>query len=76
MSRKCAVTGKTRMIGNRVSHAKNRTKVALGINIQTKRIFSPKLGRFVKVRISTHALKTTCKKDIFDLCNEMGVSIS
>ena len=61
MSRKCELSDKAGMVGNRVSHAKNRTKVRLLPNIQDKKIYSTKLGKFVKIRLCTSALRTVNK---------------
>ena len=38
MSRKCAISGKGPMVGNNVSHAKNRTKRRFLPNIRTIRV--------------------------------------
>ena len=38
MSRKCAISGKGPMVGNNVSHAKNRTRRRFLPNIRTVRV--------------------------------------
>ena len=58
MPRRCAITGKGGLAGNNVSHANNRTKRRQLPNLQTKKIFVPELGRSVRVRVSTSALRT------------------
>jgi large subunit ribosomal protein L28 len=40
-----------------VSHANNKAKRIFEPNMQTKRLWSPALGRFVKLRISAKGLK-------------------
>ena len=57
MSKYCPVTGKRPMSGNRVSHANNRAKRVFEPNIQSKRLWSPALGRFVKLKVSAKGLK-------------------
>ena len=57
MSKYCPVTGKRPLSGNRVSHANNKAKRIFEPNMQTKRLWSPALGRFVKLRISAKGLK-------------------
>ena len=57
MSKFCPVTGKRPMSGNRVSHANNRAKRVFEPNIQSKRLWSPALGRFVKLKVSAKGLK-------------------
>lgn len=58
MARKCILSGKKPLVGNNVSHANNRTKHRQLPNLQMKRIFVTELNRFVRVKISTRALKT------------------
>lgn len=76
MSRQCALSGKKSLVGNRVSHAKNRTKVRLLPNIQYKKIYSTSLGKFVKIRISTQALRTVNKLGIDAYCAKVGILLS
>ncbi|MCS6962185.1 MAG: 50S ribosomal protein L28 [Deltaproteobacteria bacterium] len=57
MARQCLLTGRIRQIGHNVSHANNRTKRVFNINLQNKRIFIPWLNRFVRVKLSTKALR-------------------
>ena len=61
------------MVGNRVSHAKNRTKVRLFPNVQDKRIFVPSLKRMVSIRVSTEALRTINKIGIEAYAQRMGL---
>ena len=59
MSRICELTGKTRLVGNNVSHAKNRTKKTFLPNLQNVTLLSDTLGKGVKLRVSTHGLLKT-----------------
>ncbi|MEN9354424.1 MAG: hypothetical protein RL318_1749 [Fibrobacterota bacterium] len=61
MSHKCVVTGKNRLVGNIVSHAHNKTKMAQRANVQKKKIFVPELGRFVTIKVSAAGLRTISK---------------
>jgi large subunit ribosomal protein L28 len=61
MSRKCTITGKKPLSGNNVSHAHNKTRRQQLPNIQKKRIFVPELGRYVRLRLSTRALRSISK---------------
>ncbi|CAO1650298.1 50S ribosomal protein L28 [Parasphingorhabdus sp. NYA22] len=58
MSRICELTGKTRLVGNNVSHAKNRTKKTFLPNLQNVTLLSDTLGKGVKLRVSTHGLRS------------------
>jgi large subunit ribosomal protein L28 len=60
----CSVTGKSWMNGNRVSHSNIKTKRRLSANIQTKRVFDVESGRWIRVRLSTRALRTLNKKSL------------
>lgn len=64
MSKYCPVTGKKPVSGNRVSHANNKSKRVFEPNIQEKRLWSPKLGRFVSLRVSARALRTIDKRGV------------
>ena len=61
MARTCDLTGKRRMVGNNVSHAKNRTKMRQQVNLQTKRAYDPESGETIKLRLSTSAIRTLDK---------------
>jgi len=61
MARSCDLTGKRRLVGNKVSHAKNRTKMRQQVNLQTKRVFDPETNSTVKLRLSTSAIRTLDK---------------
>lgn len=76
MSRKCTLSNKQRMIGNRVSHAKNRTKVSLMPNVHSKKIYSVKLRKFVKIKVSTSALRTINKIGIEAYCAKAGIALA
>ena len=58
MSRRCKLTGKGPLEGNNVSHAHNKTKRRQLPNLQSKRIFVSELGRTVRVKMSTRAMRT------------------
>ena len=62
MSKCCPITGKRPHIGNSVSHANNRTKRRFNPNLVSKRVWNPEEKRWVRMRISTKALKTLDKK--------------
>jgi len=58
MARKCAITGKTVMTGNNVSHANNKTKRRFLPNLQMTTLFSETLGRGVQLRVTSAGLRT------------------
>jgi large subunit ribosomal protein L28 len=58
MARRCELTGKGVMTGNKVSHALNRTRRRFLPNLLNVSLLSDVLGRSVKLRISANALRT------------------
>ena len=58
MSRVCELTGKKVMSGNNVSHANNRTRRRFLPNLTTATLMSEVLGRSIKFRLSTSALRS------------------
>ena len=74
MSKKCSVSGKTRQVGNRVSHANNRTSHAFKPNIQTKAIFLPGLKKTVRVNISTRIIRTIDKLGLEETLRKFGMT--
>jgi large subunit ribosomal protein L28 len=58
MARKCAITGKGVQVGNNVSHANNKTKRRFLPNLQVTSLLSEALGHAVRIRLSTHAIRT------------------
>lgn len=58
MSRVCELTGKGRQIGHNVSHANNKTKRTFLPNLQAVTLMSEVLGRSVRLKVSTHGLRS------------------
>jgi large subunit ribosomal protein L28 len=58
MSRRCDLTGKGVLVGNKVSHSNRKTKRRFLPNLLNVTMISDALGRSVKLRISANALKS------------------
>jgi large subunit ribosomal protein L28 len=58
MSRICELTGKGRLVGNNVSHANNKTKRTFLPNLQNVTLMSDSLERSVRLRVSTHGIRS------------------
>jgi large subunit ribosomal protein L28 len=58
MSRICELTGKGRQVGHNVSHANNKTKRTFLPNLQNVTLLSDALGTGVKLRVSTHGIRS------------------
>lgn len=60
----CTLSGKRWMNGNKVSHSNIKSAKRFDANIQKKRVFDPETGRWVRLKISTRALKALNKKTL------------
>jgi large subunit ribosomal protein L28 len=58
MAWRCELTGKTRQIGNRVSHSNRKTKRRFLPNLLNVTLLSDSLDRSVRLRISANALRS------------------
>jgi len=75
MARKCKLTGKKPLVGNHVSHANNKNKRRQYPNLQSKRIYVEELGKFVRIRLSTKALKTVTNKGLMPYLRQQGLRL-
>ena len=64
MARVCQVTGKGPMVGNNVSHANNKTKRRFLPNLQYRRFWVEAENRWVRLRVSSAALRLIDKVGI------------
>ena len=64
MARVCEVTGKGPMVGNNVSHANNKTKRRFMPNLLYRRFWVETENRWVRLRVSSAALRLIDKKGI------------
>ncbi len=75
MARKCTLSGKKPLVGNRVSHANNHTKMRQLPNLASKRIYIPEEDRWVRVRLSMRALRTVTKKGLLQYLKDEGLNL-
>nr|YP_009313479.1 Ribosomal protein L28 [Galaxaura rugosa]SCW21733.1 Ribosomal protein L28 [Galaxaura rugosa] len=61
MTKSCSINGKTRNNGYAISHSHVRTKKIQKANLHNKKIWSVQQNRWIKVTISTKAMKTLLK---------------
>ena len=73
MTRRCQVTGKRPIVGNKVSHANNKTKRRFLPNLHYRKIWVEELGRYVRLRLTTNALRTIDKVGIMKVLDDMKV---
>jgi large subunit ribosomal protein L28 len=58
MSRRCELTGKSALVGHKVSHSNIKTKRRFLPNLLNVTMISDALGRSVRLRVSANALKS------------------
>ena len=75
MARRCQLTGKSPMAGNNVSHAHNKTRMRQLPNLQKKSFFVPELGRYVRLRVSTSAIRTIDKKGLMAFLKDNNMTL-
>jgi large subunit ribosomal protein L28 len=75
MARKCQLTGKGPLTGNRVSHSNKKTKRRQLPNLQKKRIYVPELDRWVSVKLSTRALRTVTRQGLMSFLRKNGLTL-
>lgn len=86
MSRRCQLTGRGTRVGRRIARrglAKAKGGVGLKttghekrtfqVNLQKKRLWVPELGRFVRVRLSTRALKSLDRERAVEVLRKAGL---
>ena len=66
MAWRCELTGKGPLVGHKVSHSNIKTKRRFLPNLVNVTLSSDALGRSVRARISTNALKTIDHRGGFD----------
>lgn len=66
MSRVCEISGKSVMSGNNVSNAKNRTRRKFLPNLQSVKLHSKILDKFITMKICVRSLKTVEKNGGLD----------
>jgi large subunit ribosomal protein L28 len=58
MARRCELTGKNAQVGNKVSHANNKTKTRFMPNLVNVHLLSEAMGQTYSFRVSAIALKS------------------
>lgn len=76
MSRTCQLTGKKANNGFAVSHSHRRTKKLQQANLQSKRVWWPQGNRWVRLRLSTTAIKTLNNKGLQAYAKSAGIDLN
>ncbi len=72
---KSDITGKRKMVANHVSHSNIKTKRWQNVNVQTRRIWVPELGRFVTLSVTTRDLRNIDKLGATAYAKRYGVKL-
>lgn len=75
MSRKCQISGKGPLTGNNVPFSQKKTRRRWLPNLQKRKIYVPELGRSVRLKVSTRALRTIDKKGLVAYLADEGLSV-
>ena len=76
MSRRCQLTGKKANNAYAISHSHRRTKRRQQPNLQWKRVWWPEGNRWVRLRLSTKAIKTIERKGLQAMATEAGINLN
>jgi len=76
MSRKCMLTGRKANNGYAISHSHRRTKKVQEANLQWKRIWWEEGNRWVRLKLSTKAIKTLNIKGLSAMAKEAGINLN
>ena len=71
MTKICQVTGKKPVSGNKVSHAKNRTKRTFVPNIHKHKFWIESEKRFISLNVSANGMRIIDKKGIDQVLSEI-----
>ena len=76
MSRVCDITGKKANNANTVTFSNKKNARLQHVNLQTKRFFSPALGRNVKLKVACSTMRTITKLGLDETAQKYGVDLS
>jgi len=76
MSKVCKITGKRPLVANNVSKSNNKTKRRQLPNLQKKKIFIPELGKSVRIKVSTNALKSIDKEGLLTFLKKKNLTLT
>jgi large subunit ribosomal protein L28 len=72
----CILTGKKLRTANMISHSNIKTKRRQYPNVQERRIYVASLDRFVRLNVSTSAIRTITRIGIETYAKKVGLDLS
>ena len=76
MSRRCQLTGKKANNAYAISHSHRRNHKLQQPNLQWKRVWWPEGNRWVRLRLSTKAIKTIERNGLQAMAKEAGINLN
>ncbi len=70
------ITGKRRLAAHNVSHSNIKTRRWQHVNVQSRRLWVPELGRHVALSVTTRDLRTIDKIGLVAFAKQNGVKIA
>ena len=67
MARVCQVTGKTPIVGNKVSHSNIKTKRRFLPNLQKKKFYLAEEDKCITLKLTTDAMRTINKNGLMSV---------
>lgn len=75
MARRCDLTGKGPSFGNAISHSNRKTRRVRRANVQKRRVYIPEQDRWVRLKLSTRAMRTLDKKGLARFLRDEGLTL-
>lgn len=72
---KSDITGKRKLLAQNVSHSNIKTKRWQHINVQSRRLWVPELGKFVRLNVTTRDMRTIDKIGLVAYAKRHGVEL-
>ncbi len=64
MAKVCQITGRKRMVGNRVSHSRIHSKRTFDLNLRRKKFWSEEEQRFITLKVSCKGMRIIRKNGL------------
>ena len=74
MARTCEITGKRYNLANKVSHSNRKKSFHQNVNLSWKWFFIPEQKVWIRLRVSTRAIKTIYKYGVLSTLKRYGHS--
>ncbi|MSP26206.1 MAG: 50S ribosomal protein L28 [Myxococcales bacterium] len=73
---KSDITGQRKLKGHSVSHSNIKTKRWQNVNVQSRRVWVPEVGRFVTLNLTTRDIRSIDKLGLIAYAKKHGIALS